>query len=145
MAKINVREANAAFQKDAKKRVGEGLTNSKNAEKVALKKQIADVQDALYEAQNTIIKELISNDEHVTPLAIEQAVRTVHNTPQLKAYVQKKGWIVEKLDLNAWRKDKILRGCVIEAIVSQNQNHFAHLTPQYDILKELQMQFADII
>ena len=135
----------AAFQKDAKKRGGEGLNNSKNAEKAALKKQISDMQDTLYEAQNTIIKVLISNDVHVTPLAIEQAVRSVHNTPQLKAYVQKKGWIVEKLDLNAWRKDKILRGCVIEAIVSQNQSHFVHLTPQYDILKGLQLQLADIV
>ena len=135
---------NAAFEKEKNKRVGEGQAQNKREEKNALKKQIDQLQDSLFEKQNTLIKELIAQDASVTPLAIEQAIKTVQQTPQLANYVKKQGLILENLDLADWRKDKILRGCVIEAIVSQHKSQFSHLTPEYDALRALQQKVVGL-
>jgi plasmid replication initiation protein len=133
---------NAAFEKEQKKRVGEALGQNTSEDKKTLKKQIEQLGDTLFEKQNAIIKELIAQDTTVTPLAIEQAVKTVQQTPQLNAYVKKRGLILENMDIAEWRKDKILRGYVIEAIVSQHQNRFAHLASEYDNLREMQQKAA---
>jgi hypothetical protein len=133
---------NAAFEKEKNKRVGEGQAHNKREEKNALKKQIDQLQDTLFEKQNAIIKEIIAQDASVTPLAIEQAIKTVQQTPQLINYVKKQGLTLENLDLAGWRKDKILRGCVIEAIVSQHKKQFSHLTLEYDVLRGLQQKAA---
>jgi plasmid replication initiation protein len=133
---------NAAFEKDRKKRVGEGQATKADNPKTMLKKQIELLQDDIFAKQNDIIKDLISKDETITSRAIEQSVSTVKNTPQLNAYVEKKGWDLANLDINTWRKDKLLRECVIAAIISEHKDHFAILTPQYEQLRTLQQRFA---
>lgn len=54
--------------------------------------------------------------------AITKALQTVQKTARLANYVKKKDWILENLTLEEWRKDAVLRGCVIEAIVSKIRN-----------------------
>lgn len=133
---------NPAFEKEQKKRVGENAINSKRTQIKNLKQDIEDLENVIYEKQNIVIKDLITADATVTPLAIESAIKTVQTTQHLFNYVKKKGWTIENLDIEAWRKDKILRGCVIEAIVSQHEKHFSHLAPDYEKLQQLQFQLS---
>jgi hypothetical protein len=53
-------------------------------------------------------------------------------------YTHKKGWDLKTLNIETWRNDKVLRECVIGIIISQNQPHFTGLSPQYELLRELQ-------
>ena len=132
---------NTAFEKAQKSRVEEAQILSKKAEKSSLKKQMDQLQDTIFDKQNALIKELIAEDASVTPRALAQAVKTVQQTPNLAQYVQKQGWILADLDLAAWRKDKILRGCVIETIVTQHQHKFEGLVPDYDTLRDMQSRY----
>lgn len=124
---------NPGFEKDKKKRVGEGEIAKKQDEKRIVQKQINDLQDDIFDKQNEIIKNLVAQDDMVTPRAIEQAIQT----PHLRQYVEKKGWHLEQLSLDVWRKDKVLRECVIAAIVAQHPDQFAILNTQYDRLQKL--------
>jgi plasmid replication initiation protein len=127
-----------AFEKDKKKRVGEETLQRKNKENQAIKKQIEALQDEIFEKQNFIIKDLIAKDPTITQRAIEKAIQTVQNTPRLLNYTHKKGWDLKTLNIETWRNDKVLRECVIGIIISQNQPHFTGLSPQYELLRELQ-------
>ena len=133
---------NAAFEKDKQGRVEAAAILAKKAEKSSLKKDMDQLQDLIFEKQNALIKELIAQDAAVTPRALAQAAKIVQKKPNLVQYVQKKGWILADLDLAAWRKDKILRGCVIETIVTQHQHKFEGLAPDYDTLRDMQSRYG---
>lgn len=135
---------NVAFEKEKKKRVGEEQEQNKKAQKTALKKKIEHLENAIYEKQNNIIKDLTANDETVTANAIEKAIQIVQNTPHLTAYTQKKGLKLPQLSINDWRNDKILRGCVIQAIVQQHEESFVSLSPDYKALQQLQQELAQL-
>lgn len=124
---------NVAFEKEKQKRVGGSEAAKKQEEKRLLQKQINDLQDDIFEKQNEIIKNLVAQDDNVTPRAIEQAIKT----PRVQQYIEKKGWQLETLSIDVWRKDKVLRECVIAAIVAQHPEQFAILNAQYDQLQQL--------
>lgn len=133
---------NAAFEKANKSRVEEAQAANKKTEKNNLKKEIDLLQDTIFEQQNILIKELIAQDAQVTVRALKQAIKTIQQTPNLANYVQKKGFILADLDIETWRKDKILRECMIETIVFQNEEKFKVLVPNYEDLHAMQSKYA---
>ena len=135
---------NVAFEQEKKKRVGEGQSRAKSFKKEEIKVEIERLQDDIYEKQNDIIRELVVRDPSVTANAITKALQMVQKTARLANYVKKKDWILENLTLEEWRKDAILRGCVIEAIVEQNKESFALLEPQYKKMEALQISLKTL-
>lgn len=57
--------------------------------------------------------------------------------------IRKIGFL-ENLTLEEWRKDAVLRGGVIEAIVEQNKESFALLEPQYKKMEALQISLKTL-
>lgn len=132
---------NTAFEKEKKKRVGERFENEKKTQKAQLKKQIEHLENVLYDKQNAIIKELVTHDDTLLHRAIANAIEIVEKTPTLKTYIKKKGIPLSELTLEDWRNDKILRGCVIQAIVMLNEKAFTILSEDYKTLQRLQEEF----
>lgn len=141
---VKKKYTNVAFEQAKKKRVGEGQESVKSSKKEAVKKDIEQLQDEIYEKQNDIIRELVVRDPLTTSKAIEKALQTVQKTPRLVNYVKKKDWVLENLTLEEWRKDPILRGCVIEAIIEQNKESFAILDAAYKKMDTLQISLKTL-
>jgi plasmid replication initiation protein len=105
-------------------------------ERQRLVEEAQRLHDNIFEQQNSLIRELVAQDNEAT----QRAIGHLLTQPKVLAYAKKKKWHLEEFSIDDWRHDETLREFVIEAIVLQNQSHFADLQPLYAQLHALRKE-----
>jgi hypothetical protein len=113
----------------------------KGREKKALQTQLNTLWDNYNAQVNTVIREITADNERVTKNAIDAVVK------ENQAYFKVRKLNATDLSIEDFRKDKILRGMVIQQIQAQNPAHFAEVEqtyrPQIERLEKEVKAFVD--
>jgi plasmid replication initiation protein len=116
---------NKALEKEKKQASQVADRKLKTQEKKALQAQLEMISEEYNTQINNTIRDITAQNESITQKAIDAVIR------ENQAYLKVRKINVADLNVEDFRKDKILRGLVIQQIQVQNAPHFADIDGAY--------------
>ena len=130
---VKNRYTSPAFETEQKRRKKIEDAKQQAAELAFLQKELSELNEDYQAALNDVIRQLTAENADVTSRAIE-GVKTEN-----KGYFALKGVNLDNLSVEDFRRDKILRGMVIQQIQLQNTSYFEEVNNRFlASIKELE-------
>jgi hypothetical protein len=103
-----------------------------------------EIFDIVSTQENNTIRKLVAADATLTARATEHAKYAIFQNLALAKEVLKKGYDLDAIDLDTWRRDVLLRTQIIEAIKTLEPKPFLYLQSFSTRLEELKAEIEAI-
>jgi plasmid replication initiation protein/Zn ribbon nucleic-acid-binding protein len=112
--------------------------------KADLQEDLENLELTMKQRENTVIRQLVTDDETAREKAIEKAKILLLKNPYYKNAIAKKGYDLETLDIQTWREDEVLRELVKEGFKALFPAEFEYLKEMRERKRILEKQIKEL-
>ncbi len=132
-------------QKEQRKKEQAEENQKKRLLRADLQEDLENLELTIRQAENTTIRQIMTDNEGARESAIEKAKELVLKNPFYKNAIAKKGYDLETLDLQTWREDDLLRELVKDGFKLSFPPKFEYLNEMKEEKNRLELQIKELM